>query len=311
MIDWRLEAPVFDMQTMATHDGPGLRTILFLKGCPLRCAWCANPEGQYSRPELRWSVSRCRSCGTCHTVCPENAVSFDTENGEKTPIFDRSKCDRCEEKPCIDKCPNEALRATGRPVTVEEAYTETKKDIRFFWNTNGGITFSGGEPLGNSRWVLALITAYEPLSVGAVIETCGYWEPDEAVREIAEKSQCIYYDIKCMDDETHGIVTGASNHRILENLKWLSEIAAEKIVVSLPIISGVSDSVENATKTADFIEKRGIRRLRILPYHRLGVSKYEELGRAYPHRHHDILIPEDRLDSIRRVYREHRLLLEE
>jgi len=114
-----------------------------------------------------------------------------------------------------------------------------------------------------------------------------------------------------MDDETHGIVTGTSNHRILENLKWLSEIAAEKIVVSLPIIPGVSDSVENATKTADFIEKQRIRRLRILPYHRLGVSKYEELGRAYPHRHHDILIPEDRLDSIRRVYREHRLLLEE
>jgi len=299
------------MQSMATHDGPGLRAILFLKGCPLRCAWCANPEGQHSEPELRWSISRCRSCGTCHTVCPENAISFDAENNEKTPVFDRSKCDRCEDKPCIEKCPNDALRTAGRLMTVEEAYSETKKDIRFYWNTNGGITFSGGEPLGYSRWVLALINAYEPFSVGAVIETCGYWEPDERIREIAEKSQGIYYDIKCMDDETHRIVTGASNSRILENLKWLSEIAAEKIVVSLPVVSGVSDSLENASKTADFIEKQSIKRIRILPYHRLGLSKYEELGRTYSDQPHDTLIPEDRLDRIRRIYREHRFLIED
>ena len=296
---------------MATHDGPGLRTILFLKGCPLRCAWCANPEGQHSRPELRWSLNRCRSCGTCHTVCPENAVSFVTENGEKTPIFDRSKCDQCEEKPCIDTCPNNALRITGRRMTVEEAYNETKKDIRFFWNTNGGITFSGGEPLGHSRWVLALINAYEPLSVGAVVETCGYWEADERIREIAEKSQCIYYDIKSMDDETHRNVTGVSIERIIENLKWLTKIAAEKTIVSLPVIPGVSDSLENAAKTADFIEKQGIRRIRILPYHRLGLSKYEELGRSYPHQHHDALIPEERLERIREVYRKRQFLFEE
>jgi pyruvate formate lyase activating enzyme len=244
-------------------------------------------------------------------VCPVKAISYSAVTGEKKPVFDRSKCVQCVDKRCIEKCPNEAIRLAGEMITVEEAFNRTKEDIRFFWNSNGGITFSGGEPLIYSLWVLTLLKIYEPLSVNGVIETCGYWEPDDTIREIAGKSIRIYYDIKSMDDEVHRSRTGVSNVRILDNLRWLATIIPEKIVVSLPVIPGISESIKNAEETSVFLKKQGLTRIRILPYHRLGVSKYEELGRVYPHTPYEESISEECFEKIKKIYKDRGFLFED
>lgn len=309
-----LKAPVFNVQTLATHDGPGIRTVVFLKGCPLRCNWCANPEGQNPLEELLWKRVRCRNfgneaCGVCEDVCQFGAIRFSHDGDQRIPIIDRKICFRCTAKSCVSACPNKALENIGKQKTVSEIFLETKKDIRYFWNSGGGITLSGGEPLLYPLWASELIDRYKSFSVGTVIETCGYWEWQN-VENVVEKAQLVYYDLKTLEDSVHKHTTSVSNDRIVENLVLLSEKMREKVIVSLPIISGVHDTVAQSEKIMNFLITVGLNQIRLLPYHRLGIGKYEQLGRDYPHRHCDYLIAEDTLNKIKNLFSEHGFRIE-
>lgn len=304
-----LKAPVFNVQTLATHDGPGIRTVVFLKGCPLRCNWCANPEGQNPLEELLWKQVRCKTCGVCEAVCPFGGIRFSHDGDQRKPIFYREICLRCTAKLCVSACPNKALEKIGKQKTVSEIFLETKKDMRYFWNSGGGITLSGGEPLLYPLWASELIDRYKNFSVGTVIETCGYWEW-QSVENVVEKAQLVYYDLKTLEDSVHKQTTGVSNHRIVENLVLLSKKMPEKVIVSLPIIPGVHDTFAHSEKIMSFLITVGLKQIRLLPYHRLGIGKYEELGMDYPHRYCDHLIAEDTLNKIENLFSEHGFRIE-
>ena len=279
-------APIFDIQHLSTHDGPGMRTLVFFKGCPLSCTWCSNPESQSVFPRLKWVSSKCKSCFSCIENCPVDAVSIkETEEG-KQPDFDRSLCSRCKEHPCVDYCLNDALSIVGRDITVDELFNILKKETRLYWNTGGGVTFSGGEPLLYPEFIKQVTDKLKSLSINTAIETCGYWEYDR-VKEIIEQVDLIYFDIKTLCEKLHKQFTGKSNKKILSNLEIIAGEHQDKIIVSIPVIPGVMDNINDLRDIGNFLVRTGIKKTRLLPYHRLSLGKYEALGIKYPHERWD------------------------
>jgi len=277
-----LTAPVFDIQTLATRDGEGLRTLVFLQGCPLRCAWCANPEGQSTVPQLLWHEEKCVGDLACASACSKGAVTAAENEGKATPHFERRLCDGCDDHACVARCPAEALSLAGRPQTPDGLFDVVRKDIRLFWNSGGGLTFGGGEPLLHAGFVAEVADKLLAYGVGTVIETCGEWDWAAAAPAF-ERAERIYFDVKTLDAERHRRLTGRANGTILANLKRLAETMAAKVIVSLPIVSGVGDTLEHARGVGRFLASLGLKKTRLLPYHRLGVGKYASLGRLYPH----------------------------
>jgi pyruvate formate lyase activating enzyme len=268
---------IFDIQTLATQDGPGIRTVIFFKGCPLRCTWCSNPEGQISSPQLRWRAAKCTGCLSCMRACSEKAVI----EGPR-PDFDRVICNQCKTRKCIEECPGGALSAWGKTMTADLALKEIRKDIRLFWNTGGGITFSGGEPFLYPDFISGISRKLKDLSIKIAAETCGFWNWDE-VSDALELCDLIYFDLKTLDDDLHRAFTGKSNSVILANLARIAARWPQKITVSIPIIPGVVDTKEKIGEIGRYAKGLGLMRLRILPYHRLSLGKYESLGIPYPH----------------------------
>jgi pyruvate formate lyase activating enzyme len=277
-------APVFDIQSLATRDGQGLRTLVFLQGCPLRCTWCSNPEGQADRPPLRWRRAVCTGDMACRTACRHGAVHIVRAGDAMSaiPAFDRDLCARCDDHACVGQCPSGALILADRRMTADELGAELMKDIRLFWNTGGGLTFGGGEPLLHPDFVVEVAVRIRRYGIGTAIETCGEWDWAAAEAALAAAER-IFFDLKTLDPVTHRRLTGRSNENILANLKRLAAAAPEKVVVSLPLIPGLGDIVEHARAVGGFLLPLGLRRVRLLPYHRMGVGKYESLGRIYPH----------------------------
>jgi pyruvate formate lyase activating enzyme len=273
---------IFDMQTLSTHDGPGIRTTVFLKGCPLRCTWCCNPEGQNAFSELRFRQSRCKGCFACVFVCTGKHISITEKEGSTFPVFDRAGCQVCTAKSCVEACPYEAVDFAGYPITVEEFMNSIKKDIRLFRNSGGGITFSGGEPLIYPDFIRSTAQKLKSYGISTAVETCGFWDM-EKVEDIYDSIDVIYFDIKTIDDEKHRQFTGRSNLLILENLTLLAEKHRDKITVSIPVIPFVNDTEEEIEAICEFLRKNGINKFRLLPYHNMGIAKYDSLGRAYPH----------------------------
>jgi pyruvate formate lyase activating enzyme len=278
-----LAAPVFDVQSLAVHDGEGLRTLVFLQGCPLRCSWCSNPEGQAAGPQMRWRAAPCAGCLACRDACGRGAILTEARDGRMVPAIDRRVCESCAERPCLTRCPTGALALSGRVMTAEALFAALRKDIRLYWNTGGGVTFGGGEPLLYPDFVADIAGRLRTYGVGTVIETCGEWKW-EAVFPALEAAEKIYFDLKTLDPEEHRRFTGRTNQAILANLKRLSETMPGKMIISLPVIPGVSDTLEQARQAGALLAGWGLRRARLLPYHRLGIAKYETLGRTYPHR---------------------------
>lgn len=265
---------IFDIQRCSIHDGSGLRTLVFFKGCPLRCLWCANPESQSYEPEIIESPIKCIGCEKCIKVCPKNCIAL-TKDGYKT---DRSNCVRCFK--CINFCYAEARKIEGRVYEIDELYKEINKDRIFYSMYGGGVTFSGGEPLTQPEYLAQIAKKCKENGIHTAIESCGYGDY-ERFKAALPYIDYAFLDIKHIDTQTHKKLTGAGNELILKNIKHISD-AGIPITVRTPIIPGYTDSVDNVTGIANFIKALPmVQEYELLKYHKLGESKYKALGREY------------------------------
>ena len=268
---------VFNIQKYSLHDGRGIRTVVFLKGCPLRCRWCCNPESQNRDIELMYRRTRCignKECGLCRDAAPEGCICFD-EEGKAAVDFTRAG----KNLDWTEVCPSGALKREGRWMDIEEILEAASAD-EVFYRGKGGLTLSGGEPLFQEE-TATLLSAAKKERLNTAIETTGY-APEDRLFAAAEFLDQIYYDVKSLDEEKHLQYTGISNKRILENLKALvREFPQKKICVRTPVIPGFNDDPGELERIEDFIKGIGITEWEKLPYHTYGVGKYEMPGREY------------------------------
>ena len=270
---------IFNIQRFSVHDGAGVRDVVFLKGCPLRCVWCANPESQESGPELAYNMNQCLGtdvCGYCIKVCPNAALS----RGRGTVVaFNKKACMLCGK--CVAVCPPKARKIFGEEVTVDEVYRRTQSQ-KATWRVNGGVTVSGGEPLAQGEFLCALLEKYKSVGVHTAIETCGY-APWSVLKNAAKLCDCVFFDVKLMDPEKHKQFTGVDNVRILDNLKRMRETYPNlEIIVRTPVIPTINDDTGNLTEIAHFLKAiGGVTDYELLPYHNLGMPKYQQLAKQY------------------------------
>jgi pyruvate formate lyase activating enzyme len=262
------KALIFDVQRFSIHDGPGIRTVVFFKGCPLRCEWCQNPEGLDSRPEISFSVSRCLGCRECQAICPRQAILFDSRRR-----IDRQLCDRCGK--CIEVCHTEALQLIGRPYIPETLLSEVLKDVAFFDASGGGITLSGGEPTVQFEFLTAFLPLAKGKGLHITVETCGYVSY-EKLRTIIPFLDLILYDIKAIDSALHRRLTRRSNGIILENLKRILN-SGVAVQVRVPLIPGLTATDDNLRDIALYLRDQGINEATPLPYHKMGEAKLERI----------------------------------
>jgi pyruvate formate lyase activating enzyme len=271
---------IFNIQRYSLHDGSGIRTLVFLKGCPLRCLWCSNPESQKSTPELGFIEARCvgqEECGApCASACPEGAV---LTHGRGTPAIDRSVCDDCGQ--CAEACCHDALKLVGREMSVAEVLAEVEKDRVFYRRSGGGVTIGGGEPMAQHGFTGALLEAAHEEYLHTSLETSGHaaWKHLERVLRYVDLLQ---FDLKHMDPRRHEELTGQSNELVLGNLRKVLRIREpQDVVIRIPLIPSCNDSVENIRESATFVAGLGFSQIELIPYHVLGVSKYRQYGRVY------------------------------
>lgn len=259
---------VVSIQRHSIHDGAGIRTVVFLQGCPLRCAWCANPESASPGPALLYVESRCIHCGRCKTACSTQALPPDGR---------RENCLACGR--CASVCPTTALRLSSARMTVDEVLHEVLQD-EIYYRHGGGMTLSGGEPFYQPEFAAALLKGAKEQCLSTWVETCGCfaWDACEAA---VRNTDAFYFDVKCADSELHRRFTGSGNRVILENLKKLLE-AGKQVEVRIPMIGGYNVSEDNWRRTADLLRQIGYTgKIHLLPYHRLGRDKYRWLGLTY------------------------------
>lgn len=293
---------VFNIQHYSLHDGPGIRTVVFLKGCPLRCLWCSNPESQNPKPELAWNRTACIGCQCCvrelksgnfrferEVSCPQNERGRTMQESAaaqrelpRASILRWEEDTRPEDSIVMRTCPTKALHVMGERKSVDEVLGEVEKDALFYDNTCGGMTLSGGEPLSQREFVIALLTEAKKRRIHCAMETSGYAEW-EVFKSVVERLDYLLMDIKCMDEKIHEKYTGVSNTRILENFKKLcEEFPNLPIHVRTPVIPGVNDNKEEIQAIHDFLLPFSNVRYELLKYHRLGEPKYASLHREYP-----------------------------
>ena len=268
---------IWDIKRYALHDGPGIRTTVFFKGCPLACLWCCNPESQDFIPELTRIDERCLLCGLCLKVCPNNAIEI---IDRKYWQIKTDQCDCCGL--CADKCPGEALVVMGKKTSVDQVLTEITKDAVFFSRSGGGLTLSGGEPLAQADFAAEILRRYKKEEHGphAAVETSGFI-PWKNIEKVLPFTDLFLYDLKHMDPQTHYRLTGANNELIKKNLGKLDE-TGKKIIIRLPLIPDLNNNPENIKQTCQFVQQfENINQIDLLPYHRLGEPKYTRLNRKY------------------------------
>lgn len=263
---------IFNIQRYSVHDGPGIRTTVFFKGCPLRCWWCHNPESQSHTREIMFSMERCIGCGSCTRNCLHGAIGV--KDGKA--IIDREDClfpNECDQ--CFQSCPTNAIELIGRKIGINEVMKEIQKDLIFYDQSGGGVTFSGGEPLSQLEFLSNLLDSCKREGIHTVVDTSGYisWEK---LSHIAPKVDLFLYDIKLINNDKHKKYTGVCNNLILENLIKLSK-GNNKIFVRIPIIPGINDDEKNIIETGEFLSKLNIAQVNLLPYHNIGLNKYKKL----------------------------------
>ncbi len=272
---------IFNIQRYSIHDGGGIRTLVFLKGCPLACWWCSNPESQSAKPELGFIETRCvgaETCGApCLAACPADALELDEQS---KAIVSRDACDSCGE--CTEVCGHDALKVVGHEMTVDEVLAEIEKDRPFYRRSGGGMTIGGGEPLAQPRFTEELLEAAQDEYLHTAIETSGY-VPWKYLERVLRHVDLLYFDLKHIDPETHRMLTGQPNELILSNLESVLSIKKpQDVVVRIPVVPGCNDSAENISATARFVAELGYLQMELIGYHRMGVSKYRQYGMAYP-----------------------------
>jgi pyruvate formate lyase activating enzyme len=285
------EGLIFDIKKFAIHDGPGIRTTVFFKGCPLSCWWCHNPEAMSRKAELVWFESKCINCGECFEVCPQQAHEIMPDG---TRVHHSDRCLLCGA--CVEVCYAEALVMEGRAVTVEEVMAELRKDIPFYENSDGGVTLSGGEPTLQHEFALALLRQCKTEGLHTALDTSGQ-APWRLFEKLLPFVDLVLYDIKQIDEVDHKEHTGAANQLILANVLKIGD-SGVPIEIRLPIIPGINDDREKIVGTAEFLlGVKGVTRVKLLPYHRLGEAKYPRLHMEY--RLRDLQPPEpDRMEEI-------------
>ncbi len=267
------EGKILRIERFAIHDGPGIRTTVFLKGCPLRCTWCHSPESQLLQPEFMPRPERCVRCMGCNTVCPHHAVRPAAEGGPVAP----EACDTCGA--CAEACPTGARELVGRTMSVDALMAEIERDRIFYDESDGGVTFSGGEPLMQPAFLREIVFACRTSGIHVAVDTCGHADTGALV-DVARDTDLFLFDLKMMDEERHRAYTGASNVRILQNLERLAAIH-DNILVRFPFIPGVNDDDENVREMGAFLASLKLTRVDVLPYHRAGIAKYDRLQRPY------------------------------
>ena len=264
---------IFNIQRFSLHDGPGIRTTIFFKGCHLNCWWCQNPEGLNSNKEVFISTTKCIGCNSCLETCSEKAISI---NGQE-PFIDRNKCKLC--MACIDLCPTGALEAIGTEMTINQVADEALKDRIIYEESGGGVTLSGGEPLLQLNFVTDLLRKMKELDINTAVETSGYVSL-EALKEVYPWTDLFLYDIKLLDPLLSKKYTGISNKSVIENLKHLSQ-NGKPVAIRMPLIPGINDHRDHLHLVAEVLKENGINELELIPYHNLGVSKYRGLDMDY------------------------------
>jgi len=268
-------AIITNIQGFSIHDGPGIRTVVFFKGCPLSCQWCANPECLSGTPRMGFIESLCQGCGKCLDACPNGAI-YPPEGGHR---IDYSRCRSCGH--CRDQCPCGALVRYGEPMTVAGVWDAVRRDKIFYDESGGGVTVSGGEPLLHPEFIRELFDLSRRDGIDTCVETCGCVHPD-ALLEVVPVADHFLFDLKHMDPDAHKRFTGESNGQILKNAALLLEHGAD-VLFRQPLVPGVNDSLENIEATARFLAGLGRNeaRLEIMPFHRMGQSKYRALNMPY------------------------------
>ncbi|MFC1939280.1 glycyl-radical enzyme activating protein [Chloroflexota bacterium] len=288
---------IFNIQKFSVHDGPGIRTTIFMKGCPLRCRWCSNAESMSPELELGVIRSSCNGCGKCVQACPEEAIRFDNDGVIQ---FNRALCTTCGE--CVALCSPGAITIYGKQVTVDDVFKEISRDKSFYVGSSGGITVSGGEPLRQADFVAALFQMCHQAGISTCLDTCGYAATNK-LKEVLAFTDYALYDIKHMDTNCHQQFTGAPNDLILNNAQVVAT-SETQMLCRIPLITGVNNTTHNIAATAQFVKALGNgATVELLPYHHLGIGKYQTLDKPYPGE--DFITPSsEEIESVKHIFEE-------
>lgn len=290
---------IFDIKKFAIHDGDGIRTTVFFKGCPLSCVWCHNPESISKKSEIEYIGGKCLDCATCVSVCKNGAHVI--ENGHH--VYNRAACIACGE--CAEPCLGEALSLCGREMTVDEVFDVVTEDVAFYESSGGGVTLSGGECLLQADFCVGLLRKLKERGINCNVDTCGYVDKS-AIDKVAPYTDVFLYDIKHIDSSLHKRYTGVPNERIIENLRYISSLGKD-VEVRIPLIPNINDDDATLEKIASLLsEIETVKKVKILPYNNLAVSKYENIGKknTMPDE-----VPQscERLEEIAEILRKHNL----
>jgi pyruvate formate lyase activating enzyme len=250
---------IMEIERFAIHDGPGIRTVVFLQGCPLRCPWCSNPESQEIRAHLLYIVNHCTGCGKCYQACPNGAISFDGH-----PVFDREKCVLCTA--CADACPHHAIKTVGKSVAVSDILDIVQRDKDYYDNSGGGVTFSGGEPFVQFDGLMELLTGCKKVGIHTAIETCGQVAPAK-IKQAFPLVDLFLFDIKHTDKDILKATTGADTNLVLDNLRFIATNNRDKVIIRIPVIPGFNNNLKDIERIFHLALQLEVKRIDLLPYH--------------------------------------------